>query len=276
MKIKIGFHVVPMHGTMKRMREAWTEAEALGVDGLYTADHFFPQAVQGEKHGAHSDTVDSPNFEATAIQAAMAATTTHPEIGCLVHAVGFRNPNLLADVARTIDHISGGRFVLGVGAGYQEKDYVEYGYTNFGTQKTRLDDLAVALPIIKARLEKLNPKPLRKMPIWVGSMGKEKGLRLVAQHADRWHVYGHMDHIVDCIETLKLRCKEVGRDFSEIELATWYSPDVLEQKNGLDEYVKLGITRVIHPQLGPKWDMGILKELLQWRKNFEASSAKAA
>lgn len=270
MNIKIGFHIVPMHGDYKLMRDRWTEAEALGVDGIYTADHFFPQDVQGEKQGAHADIVDSPNFEATTLQAAMAATTSRVEIGCLVHAVGFRNPNLLADIARTIDHISGGRFVLGIGAGYQEKDYVDYGYDNFGTQKSRLRDLAEALPIIKDRFSKLNPPPIRKIPIQVGSMGKEIGLRIVAQHADRWHVYGDMDHIVDCIETLKIRCKEVGRDFSEIELCSWYSPDVLEQKNDLDEYVKLGIRNIITPALGPKWDMGILNELLQWRRNYLA------
>ena len=93
--IKIGFQVAAQHGEYKRMRDRWMEAEALGVDALYTCDHFFAQIVpqkfgSGEQH-EYPAANNGLNFEGTTIQAAMAATTTHPQIGCLVHATGFRN-----------------------------------------------------------------------------------------------------------------------------------------------------------------------------------------
>ena len=149
MTIKIGFMVSAQHGEYATMRERWMEAEALGVDALYTCDHFFSQKMP-EKFGSGEQyekppVVNGLNFEGTTILAAMAATTTRPEIGCLVHAIGYRNPNLLAEIARTIDHISGGRFILGLGSGYSEQDYVEYGY-EYGTAKSRMEDLARAIP----------------------------------------------------------------------------------------------------------------------------------
>jgi probable F420-dependent oxidoreductase len=266
-KIKIGFQAVPWYGEVKAMRAGWVKAEELGADAIYTSDHFFAQLMTPEQGDAkYAPVAPGQNFEGMVLEAAIAATTSRVEIGCLVHAIGFRNPNLLADMARTIDHISGGRFILGVGAGYQEDEYLEYGYDNFGTMKTRLDDLDSGLRIIKDRLGKLNPSPLRKMPVLVGSMGEKLGMRIVAEHADMWHVYGKTDVIAHKIELMKTMCAEIGRDFSEIEMTTWYSPDVLSQANPLDDYVQMGIRNIITPTLGPDWDTGVLRELLEWRK----------
>ena len=268
MKIKIGFQVVPWHGEVKEMREAWIAAEGLGADAIYTSDHFFAQVMtpkQGDNNYAPISA--GQNFEGMTLEAAIAATTSHVEVGCLVHAIGFRNPNLLADMARTIDHISGGRFILGLGAGYQEDEYLEYGY-EFGTMKSRIEDLARAVPIIRNRLAKLNPPPLRRMPVLIGAMGEKYGMRVVAEHADKWHVYGPMDKLVLRIEHMKSLCKEVGRDFSTLEMTTWYSPDVLSQSNGLDDYLKLGIHNIIVPALGPDWSLDTFKELMAWRKGI--------
>jgi alkanesulfonate monooxygenase SsuD/methylene tetrahydromethanopterin reductase-like flavin-dependent oxidoreductase (luciferase family) len=213
MNITIGLHILPQGGNMQRMRETWMEAEALGVDRLYTADHFHSQiftsdAAVEQKHTAIGT---GKNFEATAIQAAMAATTTRAEIGHL------------------------------------EADDVEYGYP-YGTAKSRVLDLARDVPIITARLDKLNPKPPRKIPIMIASMGGEIGMRTVAAHADIWHVYGTLEKIRDKTQVLDRMRQEIGRDPASM--------------------VKLGICHIIATSFGPDWDLGAVRELLAWRRNL--------
>lgn len=272
MKPTIGVHFSLQHGEMKGLRDAWMEAEALGVTRIFTADHFHAQIVDASAYSAGQAHVTSGNtgkiFEATTIQAAIAATTTKPEIGCTVHAIGFRNPNLLADIARTIDHISGGRFILGLGAGYLQAEYEDYGYDNYGTQASRLRDLAAAIPIIKARFEKLNPKPLRKIPLLIGAMGEKIGLRIVAEHADIWPMFGHNKDIRHKIEVLRKICIEFGRDFNEIEIITNYEPKLAPDNDPDIFYREFGIKHIFVRIEGPDWDLGPLRELLQWRKNL--------
>ena len=154
-KVKIGFHLGPQHGEYRIMRNQWMVAEELGIDALYSSDHFFAQDVEIKiTTGERPLPTAGANFEGMTVQAAMAATTTRPEIGCLVHAIGYRNPHLLADMARTIDHISGGRFILGLGTGYLKQDFVEYGY-QWTSQTERSLELAAKVPVIKDRLARL-------------------------------------------------------------------------------------------------------------------------
>ena len=133
-------------------------------------------------HGKH--------FESLTIQAAMAALTKRVEISSLVICNSYRNPQLLADMARTIDHISGGRFVLGIGSGWFEKDYDEYGY-EFGTAgQPPARPRPRRCRSSRTRWEKLNPPPLRRIPILIGGSGEKVTLRIVAEHADEWHTFG--------------------------------------------------------------------------------------
>ncbi len=263
--IKIGFHLGPQHGDYRTMRDQWLAAEELGVDALYSADHFFAQSIEIDAgRGERPPDAAGANYEGMTLQAAMAATTTRPEIGCIVQAIGYRNPHLMADMARTIDHISGGRFILGLGTGYLEKDFVEYGY-EWTSQKDRSLELAAKIPVILDRMAKLNPQPLRKIPLLIGAMGEKIGIPTVARHADIWHVYGTAEVVADKIERLKECCAEIGRPFEEIELATWYLPGIMGISNSPDDILALGIRNLINLQAGPDWDLGVIRELIQWR-----------
>ena len=156
--------------------------------------------------------------------AALAEQTSRVQLGTLVSCNSYRNANLQADMARTIDHISAGddgvgRFIFGVGAGWFQHDYDEYGY-NFGTAGTRLNALAANLPVVKARWAKLNPPPTRKIPVLIGGGGEKKTLRIVAQHADIWHSFSDAETLRRKLGILAQHGRDVGRDTDEIEIST--------------------------------------------------------
>src|SRR5436853_2765847 len=147
----------------------------------------------------------------------MVTLTQRAEIGCLVTCNSYRHPTLLANMAKTVDHISNGRLILGIAAGWFERDYKEYGY-EFGTAGSRLAALEEALPIIRHRWEADMPKPIQQhIPILVGGGGEKKTLRIAAKYADIWHSFGSVSTLAHKMEVLDGWCKEVGRDPREIE-----------------------------------------------------------
>ncbi len=249
MPLKIGVQLHPQATTTDDLRRAWREADQAGADSIWLWDHFYP--LYGDPDAAH--------FEAYTLLAAMAVETSHAQIGAMVTCNSYRNPELLADMARTIDHLAGGRFVLGIGSGWFERDYEEYGY-EFGTAAGRLRALAESLPRIEARLAKLNPPPVRRpLPLLIGGGGEKVTLRLVAEHATMWNGFGPPETFRNKGAVLDEWCAKVGRDPAEIERTANVSPG-----DDLDEWEAAGMQHAVM-MLGHPFDLAPLRAALERR-----------
>jgi probable F420-dependent oxidoreductase len=249
--VRLGVQIAPQHASYEKIRETAAELEELGADILFNWDHFYP--LSGEPDGLH--------FESWTMLAALAEQTSRVELGALVNCNSYRNANLQADMARTIDHISAkgtgtGRFIFGTGSGWFERDYDEYGY-EFGTVGQRLDALAANLPIIEERWGKLNPPPTRHIPVLIGGGGEKKTLRIVAQHADIWHSFSDP-------ETLQ---RKLGRDVSQIEISTELRGRTPDEADALHA---LGTTLFTIGLSGPDYDLAPVRDWLSWRDSKNA------
>lgn len=249
-RLQVGIQIQPQATNVAAMRECWKAADAMGADSIWIWDHFYP--LFGDP--------DETHFEAWTLLSVMAADTTNAKLGTLVTGNGYRNPELVADMARTLDHVSNGRMYLAVGAGWFERDYTEYGY-EFGTVGSRLRQLEADLPRMKHRLAKLNPGPLGSLPLMIGGSGRRVTLRLVAQHADAWNCFGPPNNVADLCEVLQDWCVDVGRDFSEIERTVSIGAD---DPHAVRDYLDAGATHIIvglhHP-----FDMHALQRRLDER-----------
>jgi probable F420-dependent oxidoreductase len=240
------------------MRDAWLRIEDLGADTLFNWDHFFP--LYGDPEGKH--------FECWTTLAAMAEVTERVEFGSFVTCNSYRNPNLLADMARSVDHISKGRLILGIGSGWFKKDYDEYGYP-FGTAGSRLKELDRTMLVVEERLRRLNPPPVReRIPILIGGGGEKVTLRIVAEHAHIWNGFGDPQEAGRKNRILDGWCTKVGRNPKEIERSILFRPN---QTKNLDEYVENGITHLMIGFTGPDYNLAPLKELVAWRDSRNGS-----
>ncbi|HWH25219.1 MAG TPA: LLM class F420-dependent oxidoreductase [Pseudolysinimonas sp.] len=264
--IRIAVQIQPQHAPYEKIRDTAAELEDLGVDILFNWDHFFP--LSGEPDGLH--------FESWTVLAALAEQTTRVEIGALVNCNSYRNANLQADMARTIDHISAkgtghGRFILGTGSGWFERDYSEYGY-EFGTVGQRLDALAENLPVIEARWAQLNPPPTRKIPVLIGGGGEKKTLRIVARHADIWHSFSDAATLERKLGILTDHGRKVDRDVSEIEISVALENSMEHRSmDEADDLRSLGASLFTIGVSGPDYDISGVPEWLAWRDQINAS-----
>jgi F420-dependent oxidoreductase-like protein len=191
-----------------------------GWDGVYFADHFMPNAGSG---GAHD-----PVLECGSVVAALGATVPRVRIGTLVYGNTYRHPAVLANMAATVDHISGGRFTLGVGAGWQVNEHEQYGI-QLPPVKQRLDRFEEALQVLHGLLRQpsttfdgeyyrltdavCEPKPVQDpFPILIGGAGERRMLRIVARYADLWNAWGTPDVIAHKSAVLDGYCAEIGRE----------------------------------------------------------------
>jgi F420-dependent oxidoreductase-like protein len=227
MTISLGVHVGQQNMAMNEMRALWRKLDSSGVDWISTWDHFYEAPPKGGTE---------PHFEALTTLGALAAETEHARIGCLVFYVGYRNPALLAKAATTLDHISDGRFELGLGAGWHIWEANAYGYP-FPDIGTRLDMLEEATQIIRRMLTEERtsfsgvhyqvddasclPRPVQdRLPIWIGGVGEKRTLKIVADHADGWNAaYLSPEEFARVNEVLNRWCEEEKRDPKSLKRA---------------------------------------------------------
>jgi alkanesulfonate monooxygenase SsuD/methylene tetrahydromethanopterin reductase-like flavin-dependent oxidoreductase (luciferase family) len=206
------------------LRDAWQAAGRAGVDSLWTEDHLLADAGDWRR----------PKFEGWAALAALAPLTATPRVGVLVTAVAFRNPGHVAKLAATLDHITDGRLVLGMGGGHFQREHEAFGLDFGATTGARLDRLDEALGLIRRLLDGemvthhgryydfvdalCEPRPIQQhVPFMIGGAGPNKTLRMVARYADEWNKsWGSPAVVAESLATLRQRCDEVGRDYDSI------------------------------------------------------------
>jgi F420-dependent oxidoreductase-like protein len=201
--------------------ETARHAERTGWDGVWIADHFMPNAAPGRDP-------EGPTLEAGSLVAALGAAVPRVRIGTLVYGNTYRHPAVLANMAATVDHITGGRFTLGVGAGWQINEHEQYGIELPGV-KQRLDRFVEALQVIHGLLRQhrttlageyyqltdavCEPKPVQdRLPIMIGGGGEKRMLGVVAEYADLWNTWGLPELIAHKSAVLDRFCAEQGRD----------------------------------------------------------------
>jgi probable F420-dependent oxidoreductase len=253
--VRIGVQIQPQYCEYAELRRAAAAYEELGVDVLMNWDHFFP--VYGPAEGQH--------YECWTTLGAWAEATTKVEIGPLVTCTTYRNADLVADMARTVDHISGGRLFLGMGAGWSERDHHEYGY-ELGTPGSRLAMLEESLHRINRRWQRLNPPPTRKIPVLVGGNGERKTLRLAAMFADIWHGFGTPEQLRHKHRVLDDWCAKVGRDPGDIQRSTRVfrrSPDEVGP-----ELMEVGTRFITLVAQSPHFDLAPVRDWLDFRDDM--------
>ena len=227
MPLSLGAHVGQQNLSMDALRKLWRKLDGSGLDWISAWDHFYESPP---RNGVE------PHFEALATLGALAAETRRARIGCLVFYVGYRNPTLLAKAAATLDHITGGRFEIGLGAGWHIWEATAYGYA-FPDIGTRLDMLDEAVRIVRLMLTEERtdfngkhfqavdasclPHPVQpRLPIWVGGVGEKRTLKIAAEHADGWNAaYLSPDEFKRLNGVLDQWCDEAGRDPASIRRA---------------------------------------------------------
>ena len=212
-------------------REAALAMEVAGWDGIWTWDHLM--AIAGPP--------EQPILEGWTAMTAVAAITSRPTIGLMVGANTFRNPGLVAKMATTLDHVSGGRLILGLGGAWFEPEHDAFGLWFGDSPGERLGRLDEATAIVRRLLDGetvstdgptypmteavVAPRPIQPhLPILIGGAGPRLTLRIVAQHADVWNSSGTPEEIGQRIALLREHCASVGRDPAAIELTVSLTP----------------------------------------------------
>ena len=221
--MRLGINLWPQNATWPELRKHALLADQHGFDSLWVWDHFY--SINGDLH--------RPNLEGWQIQAAYAAITSNVRVGCLVSGITHRHPAVLANMATTLDNISDGRAILGIGAAWNALEHNAYGL-DLGTPRERSDRFAEATKVIRKLVDgervthsgtyydlegaEVLVRPVQKrLPILIGGGGERRTLRTTARYADMWHGWGTPEQIAHKLGVLRAHCDEVGRDPNQIE-----------------------------------------------------------
>ena len=266
--------------SIEQLRTVWKIADESGFDHLWDFDHLATIGANGP---------DGPVYEGWALQAAMAEATSRVRIGCMVTGNTYRHPIVLAKLAVTVDHLSGGRLEFGIGAAWAEIEHQMYGIEGLDHRVGRLSE---SLQIIKSLFTEerttfegryyrfkdaiANPKPVQKPhpPIWIGASGATT-LRLTARHADVWNISGgDAGAVKDVIGRFEEACGQVGRDPSEVRRSIQFFWDGQDRNEVLEQsaqFYELGVTEQIIYMRGdhPDRTAGKVAEMLPELRRLE-------
>ncbi|HEX3428032.1 MAG TPA: LLM class flavin-dependent oxidoreductase [Candidatus Limnocylindrales bacterium] len=228
MTVKVGALLWPQTESWAPLRDAAVRGDRAGLDSLWTWDHLM--AIVGPW--------EQPILEGWATLAALASLTDHATLGLMVGANTFRNPGLTAKLATTLDHVSGGRAVLGIGGAWFGREHDAFGIdfgSGFGERLDRLDESVSLIrrlldgeriaehvgPAYRMHDALVAPRPVQpRLPILIGGSGPQKTLRTTARYADAWNAGGSLEDLRKKDAILRERCAEVGRNPDEIERTT--------------------------------------------------------
>jgi F420-dependent oxidoreductase-like protein len=234
--VRFGLQLWPQQTTWPEVRDSALAAEAAGWDSIWVWDHLL--AIQGPWQ--------QPIFEGWTLLAGLAGITSRVRLGLMVGANTFRNPGLTTKLATTLDHVSNGRAVLGIGGAWFDREHEAFGIDFGKSPGERLDWLGEAVPLMRRLLDGelvthkgrfytfkdalCEPRPVQAhLPILIGGSGPRKTLPIVARHGDAWNTSGELDEVKTSLETLTGHCADAGRDLTDIELTVSF-PTIIRDR----------------------------------------------
>jgi F420-dependent oxidoreductase-like protein len=254
--LRVGLKLIPQLTSVDDLRAVWLVADEAGFDHCWVYDHFLP---------ASGEAAEGDVFDGWSLLAAMAALTERVRIGILVTGNTYRHPGILAKMAVTVDHLSGGRLECGIGAGWAEREHSMFAL-EYGTPGTRIARLGEACQILKSLWTQdettftgahytvteaiANPKPVQRPhpPLWIGGRGERKLLRVVAEHADVWNTTSRdLDEEIRLSGVLDRHCETVGRDPATIgrSIQLYYRGNADAVVAQARDYVAAGFTELV-------------------------------
>ena len=291
--VKFGLQLWPQSTTWPEVRDAAVAAEAGGWDSIWTWDHLL--AIQGPWQ--------QPIYEGWTFLAGLASLTSRVRLGLMVGANTFRNPGLTTKLATTLDHVSNGRAVLGIGGAWFDREHEAFGIDFGKSPGERLDWLGEAVPLMRRLLDGelvthegryytftdalCEPRPIQAhLPILIGGSGPKKTLPIVARHGDAWNTSGEIDTVKASLDLLAGYCAEAGRGLSDIELTVSF-PTIIRDRvedaqavrakqlshNGLDDLggvpTLTGSPATIVETLRPYLDLGFSTVIVRMPAPFD-------